>query len=110
MQGVEDFKEKVKNHFPDPNLDLLESDDEEEVGEVEDEVRVEDIFSSAREDRVTKEVVQLHLRSSSSFLIMQRSMNPPPHKGGLSLFFLYLSSSMFELNVWSVPFVNLDVY
>ena len=35
--GAEDFKEKVRNCFPDLDLGLLESDGEEEVGEVGDE-------------------------------------------------------------------------
>ena len=36
LQGAKDFKEKVRNRFPDLNLSLLESN-EEEVGEVGDE-------------------------------------------------------------------------
>ena len=55
IQGVEDFKEKVRNHFSDLNFGFLESDSEEEVHEVEDEVRVEDLFSLAREYRAVEE-------------------------------------------------------
>ena len=53
MQGAEDFKEKVRNRFPDLNLSLLESNDEE-VGEVGDDgLQVEDLLKLAHEDPMT---------------------------------------------------------
>ena len=58
MQEVEDFKKTVRNHFPDLDLSLLESDSDEEVSEVKDEgLRVEDLFSSMREDQAAKEAM-----------------------------------------------------
>ena len=58
LQRIEDFEGKVRNHFFDLNLGLLESDSEEEVGEVKDEeIGVEDLFSPAHEDRLIEDAV-----------------------------------------------------
>ena len=53
VQGAEDFKEKVRYRFPDLNLDLLESDSEEEVSN--EGLQVEELFSPTHEDRAPKD-------------------------------------------------------
>ena len=57
LQGIEDFKEKVRSHFSDLKLGSLELDGEEEIREVGDEgLRVEELFSPIHEDWATEDV------------------------------------------------------
>ena len=55
LQGGKDLKEKIRKNFPDLNLGLLESD-EEEVEEAKDrEVWMEDLFSPTCKDHITED-------------------------------------------------------
>ena len=48
LQGGKDLKEKIRRIFPDPNLDLLELDDEEAEEAEGRKIQIEDVFSLAR--------------------------------------------------------------
>ena len=51
------FQGEGGNHFPDLNLGLLESNSEEEVGEVRDEeICIEDLFNPTHEDWAVEDV------------------------------------------------------
>ncbi|KAG1353995.1 hypothetical protein COCNU_07G001070 [Cocos nucifera] len=55
LKGAKDVKERLRKRLPDFDLGLLESDDEEEVGEGrEGEIHIEDLFNLAREDRMAE--------------------------------------------------------
>ena len=56
LQGIEDFKEMVKENFLDLNFGILESEGEEEVGEIRGkDIRIEDFCSPAREDQAAED-------------------------------------------------------
>ncbi|KAG1337921.1 hypothetical protein COCNU_04G002270 [Cocos nucifera] len=57
LQGGIDLKEKIRRIFPNLNLDLLESDDEETEGAEDREIQMEDVFSPMHDDLATEDAV-----------------------------------------------------
>ncbi|KAG1346631.1 hypothetical protein COCNU_06G004600 [Cocos nucifera] len=59
LQGGIDLKEKVRRIFPDLNLDLLESNDEE-VEEVQDQkIQMKDVFNPAHDDLIVEDAASI---------------------------------------------------
>ncbi|EHA8586323.1 hypothetical protein COCNU_scaffold000185G000020 [Cocos nucifera] len=59
LQGGIDLKEKVRRIFPDLNLNLLESDDEEAEKVEGRKIQMEDVFNLTRDDLTAEDVASV---------------------------------------------------